>query len=358
MELSDEVNNIYLKYVDSRNRIIPKKVTHITGEEIECLRKYLVNLPISYTPVTLLQHIKNKVYEIGKCKRCGKPTKWLKNHYQEYCCLLCMQKSIYVKENRIKTNLHKYGVTNNLRIDDVVKKATFNSHTKEAIYKQQQTRLEKYGYITPFQNEESMSLAIKRSHTSKAEKKRKNTFYKKYGENRKEIVEKYKNTMLAKYGVENAGQLKKTIDSHTKESILKGIETKRKNHTFNTSKPEEELYLYIKSKFPNVKRQYKDKERYPYYCDFYIPELDYFIELQGYYTHGKEPYNPASIKHQALVQRYRERYGSDCQAITIWTIKDVEKRNCAKEHNLNFREVWCLEEGKKFVDELFEKSIS
>lgn len=45
--------------------------------------------------------------------------------------------------------------------------------------------------------------------------------------------------------------------------------------------------------------------------------------------------------------RYKEKYGPKCQAITIWTIKDVEKRNCAKEHKLNFKEVWSLDEGKK-----------
>ena len=32
--------------------------------------------------------------------------------------------------------------------------------------------------------------------------------------------------------------------------------------------------------------------------------------------------------------------------------EDVEKRNCAKEHNLNFKEVWSLKEGKEFIDNL------
>lgn len=49
--------------------------------------------------------------------------------------------------------------------------------------------------------------------------------------------------------------------------INKMIETKRKNHTFNTSKPEEELYLYIKENFPSVIRQYKDNTRTKWYLD-------------------------------------------------------------------------------------------
>lgn len=204
---------------------------------------------------------------------------------------------------------------------------------------------------------------------------RKSSEYNISEEKLKTKVEKWRKTCLEKYGVDNVSglpQLKEALlkHNHSKKNIehcrlisrnpivrKKSDDTKRKNHTFNTSKPEEELYLYIKSKYPNVKRQYKDKERYPYNCDFYIPELDYFIELQGYYTHGKHPYNPNSIEDQILVEKYKEKYGPNCQAITIWTIKDVEKRECAKQHNINFKEVWSLEEGKTFVDILSNKSI-
>jgi hypothetical protein len=185
----------------------------------------------------------------------------------------------------------------------------------------------------------------------------KSTCIKRYGVDNpwksNKIKEKLKQTWLRKYGVDNYAKLTHNIYTFTEEAKQKRIETKRKNHTFNTSKPEEELYLYIKERFPLVKRQYKDKNRYSYNCDFYIPNLDYFIELQGYYTHGKELYNPNSIKHQVLIQRYKERYGPNCQPITIWTIKDVEKRNCAKDHNLKFKEVWNLQEGKEFIDKLY-----
>ena len=38
-----------------------------------------------------------------------------------------------------------------------------------------------------------------------------------------------------------------------------------------------------------------------------------------------------------------------------WTIRDVEKRNKAKEENLNFHEFWNLKDAKEFIDNL--KSI-
>ena len=74
-----------------------------------------------------------------------------------------------------------------------------------------------------------------------------------------EIKEKIKNTMINKYGVEHPLQYE--------EFNEKCQNTKRKNHTWSTSKPEEELYLYIKEKFPLVKRQYKDKIRYQYHLN-------------------------------------------------------------------------------------------
>ena len=106
-----------------------------------------------------------------------------------------------------------------------------------------------------------------------------------------------------------------------------------------------------------VKRQYHCK-RYPYNCDFYIPELDYFIEFQGYYTHGKHPFDPNSDEDLQLIEYYKKKYGEDCQPITIWSIKDVEKRDCAKKHNLNFKEVWSLEDGKNFVNDLYSVYIN
>ena len=132
----------------------------------------------------------------------------------------------------------------------------------------------------------------------------------------------------------------------------------KRNHTFNSSSTEEEFFLYIKSRFPKVIRQYKDKNRYPYFCDFYIPELDYFIELQGYYTHGKHPFDPNSNEDLQLIEYYKKKYGEDCQPITIWSIKDVEKRNCAKCNHLNFKEVWSLEDGKNFVNDLYSVYIN
>ena len=155
-------------------------------------------------------------------------------------------------------------------------------------------------------------------------------------------------TCLEKYGV--------FCNLVSKENIDKMIESKRKNHTFNTSKPEEELYLYIKEKFPSVVRQYKDKERYPFCCGFYIPELDLFLELNGMWTHGEHAYNKEKDKNKLIKKKKKSKNSNFYKcAIKVWTIKDPEKRDCANRNHLNFKEVWSLKEGKEFIDNLYEK---
>ena len=269
-------------------------------------------------------------------------------------------KSEKIRNKGKKTCLEKYGVDNPAKLEENKEKVKqtclkkygtiSTTQCKEIRDKIKQSCLEKYGVDNPAKLEEN-------------KEKVKQTCLKKYGGLAPicdpNIKNQIKQTCLEKYGVDNYGKsLKHKINMST---IMSSDEMQEhrynvmtKNHSFNTSKPEEELYLYIKEKFPSVKRQYKDKLRYPYNCDFYIPELDYFIELQGYYTHNTHPYNPNSISDQVLVERYKERYGPKCQAITIWTLKDPEKRDCAKRNHLNFKEIWNLEEGKKFIDSLFE----
>lgn len=163
------------------------------------------------------------------------------------------------------------------------------------------------------------------------------------------IRAKIRQTCLKKYGV--------TCNLVSQENIDKMIESKRRNHTFNTSIPEEKLYEYIKERFPSVIRQYKDKERYPWCCDFYIPELDLFLELNGFWTHGKHAYDIVKDKEELELWKCKAKTSEFYNhAIKVWTISDVMKRNKAKENNLNYKEVWSLEEGKEFIDKLYEQS--
>ena len=171
----------------------------------------------------------------------------------------------------------------------------------------------------------------------------------------KEALEKIKKTCQEKYGVDNVFYLNKY---HSVEVHKKRYETMLRNHTFNTSKPEEELFNYIKYKFPLVKRQYNKDIRYPWRCDFYIPEFDCFIEYNGFQSHGPHAYDKNSKEDQLLVEKWKEKYNNGehplyKKMIEGWTIYDVKKRKTAKENNLNFYEFWDLNDAKKFIDSLW-----
>ena len=274
-----------------------------------------------------------------------------------------------IRNKIIKNNVYKYGVKYVFELKEVRDKIkntclkkygqTSTAKVKEIRDKQIKTNLEKYGVDCPLKSKEIQEKINK-------------TNIERYGveiplENN-EIQEKIKKTCLEKYGVENP-YLSPEIRQKINISLFsyygindKNIEIKNpwqipeirekiiiskiRNHTINTSKPEENLYKILCDKYGqiNIKRQYKCK-RYPWHCDFYIVSKDLFIELQGYYTHGEHPFdanNIDDIKHlnelKVKYQSYYDEHGYWPQIITIWTEKDVEKRNKAKENNLNFIE--------------------
>ena len=358
--------------------------SRIEGKYNKDIYEYLINrYDDSDSLKETLFRIYNGIEEHPKCPTCGKPLVF-KGIFFKFCSNICAQSSDEIKQKIKQTCLEKYGVDNYNKTKESkekIKQTCLEKYGVEYFWqsdeckeKIKQTCLEKYGVDSPLKSEKIRNKGKQTclekygvDNPAKLEENKekvKQTCLKKYGTisttQCKEIRDKIKQSCLEKYGVDNYGKsLKHKINMST---IMSSDEMQEhrynvmtKNHSFNTSKPEEELYLYIKEKFPSVKRQYKDKLRYPYNCDFYIPELDYFIELQGYYTHNTHPYNPNSISDQVLVERYKERYGPKCQAITIWTLKDPEKQDCAQHNHLNFKEVWDLYEGKEFIDYIYNE---
>ena len=356
-----------------------------------------------------IRRIEYKLEERPVCKWCGGHVSFNgyhkgSMHYSACCCSSCHAK--YTKDKRFETNIKKYGRKNFGSAEKV--KEYWISHygvdnpakTDFVKKKMRETNLRKYGFNCSSKSEivkeKTKQTCLKRygveytGQIEEAKEKSKKTCLEKYGSEyyigskdclektiefskqnynvdwftkSEEIKNKAKKTMLRRYGVEYSMQIPKNKEymsylMSSYEMQERRYNTMKRNHTFNSSSTEEELFLYIKSRFPKVVRQYKDKNRYPYFCDFYIPELDYFIELQGYYTHGKHPFDPNSNEDLQLIEYYKKKYGEDCQPITIWSIKDVEKRNCAKSNHLNFKEVWSVEDGKNFVNDLYSVYIN
>ena len=84
--------------------------------------------------------------------------------------------------------------------------------------------------------------------------------------------------------------------------------TKKTNNSFNTSKIEDVFYASLCEKYDEniVLRQYRDDDRYPFNCDFYIPTEDLFIELNLHWTHGGQPFNPDDIECLKKLNTWKE----------------------------------------------------
>lgn len=139
--------------------------------------------------------------------------------------------------------------------------------------------------------------------------------------------------------------MKRRGKTRSEESKRKSLETKRKNGTFVSSKAENEIKELLIKKFPNLKWQYKS-EPYPFACDFYIPDLDLYIEYQGNWTHGGKPFTKTKEDLEKLnswLEKAKNSHYYD-SAINVWTKRDPMKRKIAKQNNLNWKEFFSKNE--------------
>lgn len=337
------------------------------------VKKYLKNRFKEFTSYKeVLYRIKYKIEEIPKCPVCGKNCKFNgrpKLIYLTYCSNECKKKSDLVGKHIIetmikkygkgkpdiiskmkKTCLKRYGVDIPLKSDKIkekLKQTCLKRYGVENVAKSKQiqqkiinTRLDKYGYINFFCDKNIREKAKKSLNTN-------------------ECKEKIKNTNLLRYGYEYYNQSPKArYNLHIKlsnpEIRRKIIETKKKNGTYKKSKKEDECYELLIKKYDNVIRQYRDENRYPFNCDFYIPNEDLFIEFNGYWTHGSHPYNNLSIDDNLIVKKWESKYQKENKelyknAIKVWTQLDPNKRKIAKDNKLNYKEFFTVDQLINFI---------
>lgn len=281
--------------------------------------------------------------DVPKCPVCGKLVSFISysKGYHTYCGLKCACNSNFVLDKKKQTCLKKYGVKNPSQSELIKKKKI-------------QTSLEHYG--VPYS---AQAIEVKN--------KIKQTNLNKYGGmplNSITVQNKYKDTCLKRYGFENASQAesikKKKIQTSLKhygveyysqseeyknhiDSIMnKSISTKKKNNSLRCSKIELQFKDWLNEHNINYIYQYKS-DKYPFNCDFYFPDKDIYLEIQGYWHHGPGPYDPSNKDHQEILNKLIERSKNSqnhLDAINTWTVKDPLKRKIAHDNHLNFIEVF------------------
>lgn len=183
--------------------------------------------------------------------------------------------------------------------------------------------------------------------------------------------EKFKNTMLNKYGVEeplSSLQIrqkgKETIIQRHKENYYNRPHS---NVTTWSSKGEQHIFNLLKKLYPDTLQFYRDKRYsnprngYCWECDFYIPSKDIFIEYQGFRSHGLHPYNKYDKNDINKLNELKEKLNNKSLSIgqkniintdiNVWTKNDVFKRRIAKDNNLKYIEIF--ERKLNIIDEKF-----
>lgn len=268
--------------------------------------------------IETIKRIKLNIEEKPKCPYCGKPVMFIGKQtkmFTKYCSNKCRakDKSKYIwQESQRKYNLKHYGKEYNFQIDKCKDKRA-------------NTLIDKYGTLDMHKVPEFRKKCDE-----------------KWAIHKKEIQEYHNKIMMKLHGCTFSTMMK------TPEFQQKRIDTMRKNGTFNASKPEEESYNLLLEKYPNVIRQYKC-ERYPWCCDFYIPQQDLFIECNYHWTHGGHPYNENNNLDVELLNKWKSSTKYYNNAAVTWSVYDVNKRNLAAANNLNYIEFWNIEELKNWI---------
>ena len=248
-----------------------------------------------------------------------------------------------IQEKRKQTCIKKYGYENARQSPDIKEKI---KHTNN----------EKYGVDFGFQSNEvkdKISQTIKQkygvnniSQLKDIQEKKQQTLDFNYPD-KTIIVQKRQNTCEQKYGTKSFAQ-SKYCDWNTLQN--KRYKTLKKNNSFNVSRDEEYIHQKLCGKFCLVKRQYKT-DKYPFSCDFYIPEIDLYIEYQGCWTHGGIPFNPEDIQCLKKLNLWKDKHTKFYDnAIYTWTKLDVRKREIVKQNNLNWIEFFNLEEFENWFN--------
>lgn len=410
MVTDEEILNYFV--CKNRNAIISARINRSNLQKnTPQYKEYLENRYSDFRGdyCEVVYRIANRIEKIPVCKKCGKLLKYhgfKENSYGTWCstkCQLSDENFIKNREEKIseekrkeilckvkKTKLERYGNENfnNREKSKITCLEKYGSETylssnkrkewddelfkktgKRAIInidKIKETKFKKYGNANYVNIEKMKKTMIERYgakttlESKELSDKVKKTCIEKYGKEKYIDYNKVEETMLRKYGVKNAFQLKEVRD---KIDYEKAINTKRKNGTLNSSKNENDLYNFLKETFPDkeIIRNYRDN-RYKnsengnlFCCDFYIKEMDLFIELNGHYTHGKHPFNINDDNDIILLESYKRKTNpSYAVFVDVWSHRDVLKFNAAKENKLNYFVIYGYNIDKGKIKEIIK----
>lgn len=370
----DIIKKCYVKCKNGFEKISGHAIKKLSNDELTYLEnRFNDSSSINET----IQRIYYKIEEKPKCPICGKPVLWLGKHYRlllKTCSLKCGFK---LRQKHNEEHWMKLEGVNNVFA------------TRDCVNKIKQTKLEKYGDENYNNNEKTVKTCLEKygvkngGGSKEAVDKIRKTQTEKYGRwyfGSEQQIKQSKATKLLRYGDENYVNIEKCkqtclkhfnkntylhseeYEKHYKEYNEKRKQTLKKKNKLCQSKAEAFIYNLFTHYFKEIICQYTS-DKYPFNCDFYIPEIDTYIEYQGYYTHGKHPFNSENADDLNEVKILEEKNLNHKKPndnlyyikLKTWTESDVNKRNIAKMNKINYIEFWNYIEVLKWLESNYEK---
>ena len=199
--------------------------------------------------------------------------------------------------------------------------------TDSSIEKQERTKStfkDKYGVKSIFELEEVHTKGIIAAQSENAKYKRNNTNLNKYG-----VINPFSSTEI----------IRKITNTKSKKGSRSALEIK--------------LELALKERDIKYITDYKE-DRYPYHCDFYLPDSDLFIEIHNWWMHNNHIFDINNSKDIEILNDWKIKAKSSLQykrAVDIWLL-DSKKYNCALNNNLNYIILWNKHDINTFIQNL------
>ncbi len=316
----------------------------ICNKEYKSLKSLGLHLSHTHKDIDKHQYYDNYLRKEneGICPVCGKLTRYKGglNGYERTCSISCGQLHPETRLKMSKTNLERYGAENpygSKQIRDKIK----------------QTNLQNIGVANPFQQKYVQEKAIHNSHTIEAEEKRKTTCLQRYGNiyhiASEEVKLKTKQTLLDRYNVMNAYSIPEIHNKAVQHSL-----NYHDNYN-NDSSWEAILYNKLVQLNINFNAHYCLESRYPFQCDFYLPDTDTFIEINGFWTHGGHWFDKNNQDDITKLNLWKEKSNTSSMyksAINVWTKSDVIKHQYAIDNKLNYVVLWTLDDIHTYINTL------
>lgn len=355
----EDVLNFLLNYYSDQSHYLMRE-KGFSSQFIDLYNDLLKwSFPDSFTFSQKLYHfLHNDTHlKLGYCEICNKRCNF-KNITSGYCrfCPKCIYKS---SERNSKISIGRTSYWKNIDFNEKERQINLIKSTISNKTIEEKAQISKKMLITKSQksNDDKKMTSLKMSNSQKNRWRNKSEEEMKiYSENVKSFWKSHPEILK-----ENAKKIKKVLENKSDEEIQNSInkqwETKIKLGTASSSSIEDSIALWLDEINIKYMRNYNKDCRYPFHCDFYLPDTDYFIEIQGYWSHGGHPYDPNNlIDNETLskwIKKSRMGHKQYTGAIHVWTETDIKKRTFAKNNSINFLEIFSIN-----IDEIKQQILN